>query len=1222
MKTNLAEDKYKCTSCVFYELKKCKGGGVCSEYLRVTPACHNCASLSSCSNYDRDVVCKRWEPDYSQPFIALLKSLNVSGDSLPLVGVIDDRDFKKAPNWITFCQDHLGIRPYPRQIQIAMNFLADFCPNPKCTNPKYLDLYDQGLGNILDNVSFLEEGICPKCKANRAELVKKKKFKDFSYYTELVGVAGQRASKSELAALIAAYVWQWYTKLPDIPSKFFGLTGNKIHMTFCALTFGQAKTDLWDPFNTHITHSWWFKEYHNHINSECQRLNIEPVIKVSETFMWYKHKNIQVAPVGPDKRILRGPTRFFTCIGGNTLVNTDAGLIHIKNNIIGNSASVDGNDYEITNWAFSGKKRLVEATTDFGYFVKGSKDHQILTINKNLDTSLKRLEDIQLGDYVAIDLGGSFPKKLCLDYRPMVEESERTKIHKQMLSLGTFKTPDIKHSRTKDSFYCVTSKLIKKGLLRKVYLKGIDSSIKGKTTVAYNITSKFSIEAAEGKGSIKDRKKQVKFPTHMSKALGYLLGYYVSNGSYNTNAQEFSFATSNKVVSQHFRMCFFKCFNVYPNSVVHTLDSGITMYYERVAYSIIKEFLRYVGLKPSTARIKSIPWTILQGPKVVAKAFLRSLFECDGCVVGSYVSYCSYSPLLLKQIQILLLKLNIISARRPKSSTDLRLPLYESITYMKKIGFITKGKNYNADCKKPGHFRQYKIPYIRYENRRGDSKYVWLKAEFNERDDFYALRCLYNNPERYLKAKKLLTMNYLWMPIVSKKQSKKKYKTYDISVNDKHLYSANGVVVSNSIDELGWFSGGKKAIKLNPDEVYRPLNNSLKTIRNASKKLRINSGLFNIPTAYAVNISSPSTSRDKIMRLLHASEKAKSMYGFHYATWEMNPEYTREDFNEEFQVDPIGAQRDFGAAPPLTDSPFISEPQVLLENTRPSKKNILVYSTLFLKTKSGASYVGATLDKIINPKCPVVVCLDAGYSRNAFGVSVISYNSVSAKAIIEGVLEVKPVDGKPVHFLYVYEHVIEPILDKLAVAAVFIDRWQSITIQQTIEDRDDAPCFIYSLKPQDFEYIRTHILRGDVLYPRSEIKEWNDIIAGLQDYEDFFQGKPVSHLLLQTATVQSIGKKVCKSGDLDDDLFRASALGIYFCLEDTETQETLALLSGSDSNILMDNRSSATLGMCRGMSEGSFKRLGSSSGQSGIGSVRSFGAGCGVRGNQRHTFTK
>jgi hypothetical protein len=726
MKNNLAENTYTCEFCVFSELKQCKGGGICDRYLRVTPACYNCARLSLCKRSAREIVCKKWEPDYNQPFMALLKSLTVSDDVPPQIGLIDDRDFKKAPNWITFCMDHLGIRPFPRQIQIAMNFLSDYCPNPKCTNPEYLDLYDQGLGNILDNITFLEYGICPKCKATRLELSKKKKYRDFNYYTELVGVAGQRGSKSELAAFIAAYVWQWYTKLPDVPSRFFGLTGNKIHMTFCALTFGQAKTDLWDPFHTHITNSWWFTEYHKYLNEECQRLGIEPVIKLSETFMLYKHKNIQVTPVGPDKRILRGPTRFFT-----------------------------------------------------------------------------------------------------------------------------------------------------------------------------------------------------------------------------------------------------------------------------------------------------------------------------------------------------------------------------------------------------------------------------------------------------------------------------------------------------AIDELGWFSGGKKAIKLNPDEVYRPLQRSLKTIRVASKNMRIRSGLFDIPTAYGVNISSPTTSKDKIMRLLHDSERIKSMYGFHYATWEMNPELSRSDFDEEFLTDPIGSQRDYGAVPPLTDSPFISEPDVLLDSVRPAKKNILIYSLVSLKTKSGGSYVGAALDKIVNPKCPVVICLDAGYSRNAFGVTVLSYNSSSGKAVVEGALEVKPVDGKPVHFVYVYKNVIEPLLDNLAVAAVFIDRWQSITMQQTIDDRGDAPCYIYSLKPQDFEYIRSHILRGDVVYPRIEVKEWNDIIAGMQDYEEFFRGKPIAHLLLQTATVQSIGKKVCKSGDTDDDLFRASALGIYFCLEDSETQEALALLIDTKSTTLSLSRTPTfTMGVCRGFSQGSNRTLGKGL-QTGIGGIRSFGGGAG-----------
>lgn len=103
---------------------------------------------------------------------------------------IDERDLKKAPNFVSWVTSpaFLNTSVLPKQIQIATQLMAEWCS--RCSKPGYLEkLFDQSLGNIKDNVVFLEHGVCPKCRATRYDLVAKKELR---LYNELVGKLGQR----------------------------------------------------------------------------------------------------------------------------------------------------------------------------------------------------------------------------------------------------------------------------------------------------------------------------------------------------------------------------------------------------------------------------------------------------------------------------------------------------------------------------------------------------------------------------------------------------------------------------------------------------------------------------------------------------------------------------------------------------------------------------------------------------------------------------------------------------------------------------------------------------------------------------------------------------------------------------------------------------------------------------------------------------------------------
>ena len=84
----------------------------------------------------------------------------------------------------------------------------------------------------------------------------------------------------------------------------------------------------------------------------------------------------------------------------------------------------------------------------------------------------------------------------------------------------------------------------------------------------------------------------------------------------------------------------------------------------RVA-AAFRGFLEALGLSHSKASDKKVPWAIEQAPSEVVAAFLRGLFDADGCVYNGedtrYVGLGSSSKDLLKGTQRLLSTFGIFS---------------------------------------------------------------------------------------------------------------------------------------------------------------------------------------------------------------------------------------------------------------------------------------------------------------------------------------------------------------------------------------------------------------------------------------------------------------------------------------------------------------------------------------------------------------------------------
>lgn len=82
-----------------------------------------------------------------------------------------------------------------------------------------------------------------------------------------------------------------------------------------------------------------------------------------------------------------------------------------------------------------------------------------------------------------------------------------------------------------------------------------------------------------------------------------------------------------------------------------------------------RRFLDAIGWKLGCARdAKMVPWAVLRSPKAVVCAFLRGLFETDGCAEddGRRITFSSASFRLAHEVQVLLLNLGIVASVRRK----------------------------------------------------------------------------------------------------------------------------------------------------------------------------------------------------------------------------------------------------------------------------------------------------------------------------------------------------------------------------------------------------------------------------------------------------------------------------------------------------------------------------------------------------------------------------
>ena len=364
-----------------------------------------------------------------------------------------------------------------------------------------------------------------------------------------------------------------------------------------------------------------------------------------------------------------------------------------------------------------------------------------------------------------------------------------------------------------------------------------------------------------------------------------------------------------------------------------------------------------------------------------------------------------------------------------------------------------------------------------------------------------------------------------------------------------------------ALDELGLFPLPKgdseedeQSERANADEAHKSLNNSLTTVQAIRQRL-MREGVKGVPGSVLLNVSSPISQRDKMMRLLRQSrteEGEKFLLGVNLPTWEVNPGMSRQDpkivaaYSDNAEM----AERDYGANPPSVHSQFV--PRSAFEfGVFVNGQN----SHNFIPQYDQPAQVYGKVQRIRDCPWPSLLTIDAGHKNNSFAIIGSHYNFDTGKSEVSTIIECMAEQGRSINFNLLYQHVILPIAKDINAVAMLADQWQSIDLLYRIEEdmgknplgKVRCKAQQYSPKRKDFVATNAMLTSKNLVLPTLSDADMQHVFAGnVQDYRVELKGKPIQHIMLQFSTVRDQGEMKCptKGEGFTDDLYRALVLNV------------------------------------------------------------------------------
>jgi len=316
-----------------------------------------------------------------------------------------------------------------------------------------------------------------------------------------------------------------------------------------------------------------------------------------------------------------------------------------------------------------------------------------------------------------------------------------------------------------------------------------------------------------------------------NKKTAYLLGLLTGDGGLSIRDKIY-FSTSNKELLNFVK----NYFKTHFKTELKKVTSKKYDWY--ISSRKVKEKLKEYGLTETYAQGKTIPESIILGPKEHQVAFLQGLFDTDGgCnIKNGTIQLSSASENLIRQVNILLLNLGIINrVHSRKKIYNKQLQYYIEISgdfiknFAKEIGFGIKEKQKKLEkiLIKKGNTN---INLVPYQNKRLEVLWDYFKSKTGKLNRAFYRSLVFKNLWRYIKGKRnpskegldrileffslkipsiknLSEYKYLqelgdnrfFFTPVTKIIKNRKARVYDFTVPRSHSFVANGLINHNTL---------------------------------------------------------------------------------------------------------------------------------------------------------------------------------------------------------------------------------------------------------------------------------------------------------------------------------------------------------------------------------------------------------------------------------------
>ena len=219
-----------------------------------------------------------------------------------------------------------------------------------------------------------------------------------------------------------------------------------------------------------------------------------------------------------------------------------------------------------------------------------------------------------------------------------------------------------------------------------------------------------------------------------------------------------------------------------------------------------------------------------------------------------------------------------------------------------------------------------------------------------------------------------------------------------------------------------------------------------------------------------VSITSPILADDFAMQLYYKSQDpvlGKGMLGYKLATWEMNPNITREDLQPEFERNPEMAERDFGANPSHAIETYFKEPERIVHPAVMTKREHPVIGNY-----PSPTFVG-------DPRYTYVLAGDPAIKNDAFGLA-LGHKNQEGKVIIDLMHRFKPSGGRELSFDMI-KRFVDLLLQKFNIRLFVTDVWYYVALNQELEKKK-IEVVKHVVKKEDYDYLKELIYTQNIEY--------------------------------------------------------------------------------------------------------------------------------------------